>query len=68
MTYDSATLDDIATRLTKGWKIRVDEMETLLRMARELVDMKQGANAKPQSPTIPLGYPWVAPTTTGGSP
>ena len=44
--YDHATLADIQKRLEKRWVIRPDEIETLLKMAIEMLRWKEGANAK----------------------
>ncbi len=45
--YDHATLADIQHRLSKGWVIRNDETATLLKMAVELLRMKEGLGIGP---------------------
>ncbi len=51
--YDSKTLADIQMRIAKGWVIRRDEMAMLLRMAQELVSIKEGKPASLQPGIIP---------------
>ncbi len=46
--YDSKTLADIQMRIAKGWVIRRDEMAMLLKMAQELVSVREGG--KPADP------------------
>ncbi len=62
-TYDIATLNDIAKRLDRGWVIRRDEMEMLLRMAYAEAE-KERANTKPAAPSYEIGIG----TCTGGTP
>jgi hypothetical protein len=62
--YDIATLNDIAKRIQKGWVIRRDEIEMLLRMAyAEAEKEAANTNTKPATTVVtaaggyPYGYP-----------
>lgn len=61
MTYTTKELDDLSHRLTKGWVIHPVQIRTLIDMARRLIEMREGANAKPAQPqTAQAPFAWCS--------